>query len=66
MLLGDNMFGWLWNYLHGYVIIKITGFSVERFINLSVLNGVFMWDIKNDRSGRIMNIRMKDLETVYM
>ncbi|MBR5468282.1 MAG: sporulation protein YqfD, partial [Firmicutes bacterium] len=54
------------NYLHGYVIIKITGFSVERFINLSVLNGVFMWDIKNDRSGRIMNIRMKDLETVYM
>ena len=65
MLSGDNMFGWLWNYLRGYVIIKITGFSVERFINLSVLNGVLMWDIKNDRNGRIMNIRMKDLEAVH-
>ena len=60
MLLGDNMFWWLWNYLRGYVIIKVTGFSAERFINLAVLRGIAVWDIKNVSSARIMKVGMKN------
>lgn len=30
------MFLALWNYIRGYVIIYVTGFSVERFINMAV------------------------------
>lgn len=39
------MFLTLWNYLRGYVIIQISGFSVERFINLAVHKGVYLWDV---------------------
>lgn len=48
----------LWNYLKGYVIIKITGFSVERFINLISVKGIFIWDIKSARTGTFMKIRL--------
>ncbi len=36
----------LWNYLRGYVIIEVTGFSVERFVNLAVRKGVYIWDFQ--------------------
>lgn len=39
------MFLALWNYIRGYVIIYVTGFSVERFINLAVNRGIFIWDV---------------------
>ena len=29
----------------GYVIISITGKAPERFINLAMVNGIFLWDI---------------------
>ena len=38
----------LWNFLNGYVIIKVTGFSVERFINLAIHRGVVFLDIKRN------------------
>ena len=44
------MFLALWNYLRGYVIIYVTGFSVERFINLAVNRGIFIWDIIPERN----------------
>ena len=34
------MFWQLWNYLSGYVIIRITGFSAERFINLALMQAM--------------------------
>lgn len=39
----------LWNYLIGYLIIKVEGLSLEKFINLTISNGVFLWGIR--RSG---------------
>lgn len=39
------MFLTLWNYLRGYVIIEVSGFSVERFVNLAVHKGVYIWDV---------------------
>lgn len=36
----------LWNYIRGYVIIEVTGFSLERFINLAMYHNIYMWDIE--------------------
>lgn len=35
----------LWNYLLGYLVIRVEGLSLERFINLTVSKGIYMWDI---------------------
>ena len=35
-----------WNYLFGYVIIKIEGPHLEKFINLAISRGMDLWDIK--------------------
>ena len=36
----------LWNYLKGYVIIKVEGLTLEKFINLSISKNIFLWDIE--------------------
>ncbi len=36
----------IWNYLRGYAIIIVEGLKIERFINLSVINNIYIWDIK--------------------
>lgn len=38
----------VWNYLKGYVIIKASGLSAGKFINLSAFYGIELWDIKNN------------------
>lgn len=35
----------LWNYFKGYVIIRIEGFALEKFLNLLVKEEIFVWDI---------------------
>lgn len=35
----------LWNYFKGYVIIKVEGLSLEKFINLCISNDIYLWDI---------------------
>lgn len=36
----------LWHYLKGYVIIKIKGLTLERFLNLAANKDLYLWDIK--------------------
>ncbi len=36
----------LWNWIRGYVIIKVEGLALESFINESNSKGVSLWDIK--------------------
>ena len=36
----------IWNYLRGYAIIIVKGLKIERFINLAVVNNIYIWDIK--------------------
>ncbi|MDD3850380.1 MAG: sporulation protein YqfD [Firmicutes bacterium] len=36
----------IWNYLKGYVIIKVEGINLERFINLAITNNIYFWDIE--------------------
>lgn len=38
----------LWNYFRGYVIIKIEGLMLEKFINNSINNSIFLWDIERE------------------
>jgi len=36
----------LWNYICGYVIIKVEGHFLEKFINICIRRHFFLWDIK--------------------
>lgn len=50
------MFLAIWNYLRGYVIIEIWGFSVERFMNLATHKGIYLWDIQ--KKGTITEMKV--------
>lgn len=56
------MFLNLWNYLRGYVIIEVSGFCVERFINLAVYKGIRVWDAQPTPSGIAMKISVGDFK----
>ena len=50
----------LWNYLTGYVIIKIVGEYGERLLNQAALKNIYLWDIKradNDELTARINVR---------
>jgi len=53
------MFLNIWNYIRGYIIIEVTGFSVERFINLLMHKGIFIWDLKRSQKGVTMKVSVK-------
>ncbi|HLR33787.1 MAG TPA: sporulation protein YqfD [Tissierellales bacterium] len=36
----------LWNYFKGYVIIKVEGLTLEKFLNLAANSNIYIWDIK--------------------
>lgn len=50
------MFLSIWNYLRGYVTIEISGFSVERFMNLASHKGIYLWDIQKHKSKTQMKV----------
>lgn len=45
--------------MRGYVIIEVSGFSVERFMNLAVHKGVYIWDIVRDSDVATMKVSIK-------
>jgi similar to stage IV sporulation protein len=36
----------LWNYIHGYVIIIVTGYFLEKFINVCLHRHIRLWDVE--------------------
>lgn len=36
----------LWNYFKGYVIIKIEGLTLERLLNLALIENIYLWNVK--------------------
>ena len=36
----------LWNYMRGYVIIRVQGLTLERFINICMARDIYLWDVK--------------------
>lgn len=53
------MFLSIWNYLRGYVIIEVNGFSVERFLNLVAHKGIYLWDIEKTDKGIKVKVSIK-------
>ena len=53
------MFLALWYYLHGYVMITVSGFSVERFVNMATFRGIYLWNIQPKGSSIQMNVSSK-------
>ncbi len=47
----------LWNYLHGYVIIIVEGFFIEKFINICMHRQIKLWDIRAQKK-RLMTMRI--------
>lgn len=40
----------LWNYIRGYVIILVEGYFPEKFINVCINRGVYLWDVRREKS----------------
>ena len=38
----------LWNFLKGYVVIRVDGLSLEKFINITVSRGIYLWELKTE------------------
>lgn len=36
----------IWNYFRGYVIIRVEGLTLEKFLNLATNENIYLWDIK--------------------
>lgn len=46
-------------FIKGYLLIKVTGFSPERFMNLCSNHNIFLWDIENHGEYYTMKISLK-------
>lgn len=40
----------LWNYLHGYVIIIVEGYFIEKFFNICTHRQILLWDIRRHKN----------------
>ncbi|MBC8588378.1 sporulation protein YqfD [Paratissierella segnis] len=55
----------IWNYLKGYVIIKIEGLSLERLLNLALTNDIYLWDVKRLNYFQVeANVSIKGLRDI--
>ena len=52
----------LWNYLRGYVMINISGFSAERFLSLAATRGILLWDVIPYKNGFIAKVKLRDFK----
>ncbi len=49
----------LWNYSRWYVIIRVEGFSKERFLNLVANKNLYVWDIEQKHNFLYMKVSVK-------
>jgi similar to stage IV sporulation protein len=52
------------NYFRGFLVVKITGQTLEKFINLCIHKGIYLWDIKRLEDAIIAKIRVEDFRTI--
>ncbi|MCL2253544.1 MAG: sporulation protein YqfD [Lachnospiraceae bacterium] len=50
----------LFQYIQGYLIVKVWGFSPERFMNLASHHRLFLWNIENCGDYYMMCISLRD------
>ncbi|MCL2841006.1 MAG: sporulation protein YqfD [Defluviitaleaceae bacterium] len=49
----------MWQFTKGYVRISVTGFSIERFLNMAAYRGVYMWDVEHSGKDVSLNVSIK-------
>ena len=49
----------LWHLASGYVRVLVTGFGIERFLNMVAFHGVYLWDIERVPDGIYLNVSIK-------
>jgi len=49
----------LWQYIRGYVTIEVRGFSIERFMNMAMHRGLYIWDVSYHGASVRMNVSIK-------
>ena len=55
----------LFSYLRGYLRIEVTGYYIERFINLCNSNHILTWNVKKGKSANVLlNVEVKKLKEV--
>lgn len=47
------------NFAKGYVRLAVTGFSVERFLNMAAFRGVYLWDVARAENGIELNVSIR-------
>lgn len=47
-------------YLQGYVRVRLTGYSPERFLNLCKAHGIEIWDLQIHGLNYDMNVSIRD------
>ena len=48
-----------WQYIRGYVIIEVTGFSIERFMNMAAHRGLYIWNVSYQGASVRMSVSIK-------
>lgn len=61
----DMVFLDLWNYIRGYVIIRVEGIRTEKFVNICLKREIGIWDFENESGDNNkyrykMSISLKD------
>jgi similar to stage IV sporulation protein len=46
----------VWKYAKGYVTVQVTGFALERFLNMAAYRGVYLWDVTRTPSGVTLSV----------
>ncbi|MCL2566088.1 MAG: sporulation protein YqfD [Defluviitaleaceae bacterium] len=54
----------IWQNIKGYVVIEVTGFSVERFVNLAVHKGLYIWDVSYEGASVRMKVTIKGFKAL--
>lgn len=58
------MFLSLWHYLQGYVIVEISGFNMEKFMNLVTYHNLILWNIQRDEQKLRFSTSIKDFKAM--
>lgn len=46
-------------YAKGHVRVKVTGFSLERFLNMAAFHGIYLWDVVRTPQGVELSVTIK-------
>ena len=55
----------IWHFLLGYIVIKVEGLSLEKYMNLVALNNIKMWNVKRtSHKTLIASMGIKDFKNL--